>query len=102
MPDFAAVEWLAKAETIQVRINTLPPGGGTPWHFHTAVTDDVFCLDAGLHVELRGPDAHVALRPGERQHVEPRRVHRVVNATDHPLRYLLVQANGVYDFNPVA
>jgi quercetin dioxygenase-like cupin family protein len=101
MTEFAEVEWLARAETVQVRINTLAAGAGTPWHFHTAVTDDVFCLDPGLQVELRAPDATVPLRPGERQHVEPRRVHRVVNAIDRPLRYLLVQANGAYDFNPV-
>jgi quercetin dioxygenase-like cupin family protein len=98
MPEFRAVEWLARTDDVQVRVNTLAPGQGTPWHLHTVVDDHVFCLDAGLEVHLRAPDAVVALRPGERQSIGAGRVHRVVNATAAPLRYLLVQATGRYDF----
>jgi quercetin dioxygenase-like cupin family protein len=98
MPEFAAVEWLAKAEDVRVRVMTLAPGEGTPWHRHTAVTDYVFGLDDGLEIGLREPDGRVALRPGARQDIPPGRVHRVVNPTARPLRYLLVQATGAYDF----
>jgi quercetin dioxygenase-like cupin family protein len=77
------------------------PGDGTPWHFHSAVKDTVFCLEEGLEVWLRDPEQRVALRPGERQDIAPRRVDRVVNATARPLRYLLVQATGPYDLNEV-
>jgi hypothetical protein len=45
--------------------------------------------------------ADVQVRVNNRQDIEPRRVHRVVNATPRPLRYLLVQATGPYDFNAV-
>ena len=97
----AAVEWLARTEDVGVRINTLGPGEGTPWHFHGVVADDVFALDEGIEVGLRAPDATIALRPGERQRIERLRVHRVVNRSGGPARYLLIQATGKYDFNPV-
>jgi mannose-6-phosphate isomerase-like protein (cupin superfamily) len=98
MPDFDEVEWLANTEVVRVRVNTLKPRQGTPWHFHTVVTDHVFCLEEGLQIGLRDPDATVALRPGERQDIAPGRVHCVRNTTARPLRYLLVQATGAYDF----
>ena len=101
MPDFDDVEWLAKTEAVRVRIATLKPSQGTPWHFHSAVSDDVFCLDAGLAVELRDPDESHTLRSGERVRIAPRRVHRVANRSAEPMRYLLVQATGPYDFNAV-
>lgn len=101
MPDFSEVEWLARTDTVQVRVNTLGPHQGTPWHFHGAVTDDVFCLEDGLEVGLREPDETARLHPGERRRILPGRIHRVVNPTARPLRYLLVQATGAYDFHAV-
>jgi mannose-6-phosphate isomerase-like protein (cupin superfamily) len=65
------------------------------------VTDNVFCLEEGLEIGLRGPDETVRSRPGQRQEIPPGRVHRVVNTTAAPLRYLLIQATGGYDFNEV-
>ena len=99
---FAEVEWLARTDDVGVRVNTLGPNAATPWHFHTVVTDNVFCLDEGLEIGLRGPDETVAMRPGQRLEIAPRRVHRVVNTSPRPLRYLLVQAAGRYDFHEVA
>jgi quercetin dioxygenase-like cupin family protein len=96
-PRFDEVEWIARTETVGVRINTLAPGAATPWHFHTEVADDVFCLQSSVEVGLRGPDETVSLAPGQRVHVAPRRVHRVVNSGPGLARYLLVQS-GKYDF----
>ncbi|HET9594306.1 MAG TPA: cupin domain-containing protein [Anaeromyxobacteraceae bacterium] len=101
MAGFQETEWLARTADVQVRVNTLRPGDGTAWHFHTVVTDSVFCLEEGLEIWFRDPEERVALRPGERRDIPPRRVHRVVNATPRALRYLLVQATGTYDFNEV-
>ncbi|HUK66442.1 MAG TPA: cupin domain-containing protein [Anaeromyxobacteraceae bacterium] len=101
MPEYQEVEWLAKTADVQVRVNTLKPGQSTPWHFHSEVTDNVFCLEEGLEVALREPEEVVRMRPGERVAIVPRRVHRVVNASARPLRYLLVQATGRYDFHVV-
>lgn len=98
-PSFAAeTEWIAQTDTVSVRVNTLAPGHGSPWHLHSTVTDDVFCLDEGIEVGLRGPDETVRLAPGQRQRIPPGRVHRVVNRASAPARYLLVQATGTYDF----
>jgi len=100
---FAAdTEWIAKTDAVAVRVNTLAPGRGSPWHFHTVVADDIFALDEGSEVGLRGPDETVRLRPGQRQRVPAGRVHRVVNRSSAPARYLLVQATGTYDFHEVS
>jgi quercetin dioxygenase-like cupin family protein len=98
---FDEVEWIARTETVGVRVNTLGPGKATPWHYHTAVADDVFGLETPVELGLRGPDETVALAPGQRVHIAPGRVHRVVNRGAAPARYLLVQATGRYDFNEV-
>ncbi len=99
MAGFAEVEWLARTDDVRVRVMTLAPREGTPWHFHGAVTDYLFGLDDGAEVELRAPEERVALGPGRRQDVAPGRVHRVVNTTEGRVRYLLVQAAGRYDFH---
>jgi quercetin dioxygenase-like cupin family protein len=99
-PRFEDVEWIARSETIGVRVNTLGPGQATPWHFHSAVDDEVFCLEAPIEVGLRGPDEVVKLAPGQRQRIPAGRVHRVANGARTSVRYLLVQV-GRYDFNRV-
>lgn len=97
---FDDVEWIVKTDTVGVRVNTLGPGQATPWHFHSAVADDVFCLETPVEIGLRAPDETVTLAPGQRQHIDAGRVHRVANPAGSPARYLLVQA-GTYDFNTV-
>lgn len=100
-PRFDDVEWIAHTETVGVRINTLGPEQATPWHFHTEVSDHLFCLDTPVFVAMRDPEETVALHPGQRLRIAPRRVHRVLNPGASPARYLLVQATGKYDFNAV-
>lgn len=97
-PRFDDIEWLARTETVGVRINTLGPERATPWHFHSEVADHVFCLETPVWIALRDPEETVALRPGQRLRIAPRRVHRVLNPGATPARYLLVQATGKYDF----
>jgi quercetin dioxygenase-like cupin family protein len=101
MATYDEIEWLAKTPDVNVRVNTLHPSQGTPWHFHTIVTDNVFSLDPGVEVGLRQPDETLLLEPGQRVVIAPGRVHRVVNTTSRPARYLLIQATGRYDFNEV-
>lgn len=97
-PRFDEVEWIARTDTVGVRVNTLGPAQATPWHYHSAVADDVFCLEDPMEIGLRGPDETVTLAPGQRQHIPAGRVHRVANRSPFPARYLLVQATGKYDF----
>lgn len=93
------VEWIVKTDDVRVRVTALGPKECSAWHFHKVVTDNVFCLDDEIRVELRAPDETVALGAGGRQEIPPGRVHRVVNPCAHPVRYLLVQGTGTYDFN---
>jgi quercetin dioxygenase-like cupin family protein len=97
---FDDVEWIVRTETVGVRVNTLGPGQGTPWHYHTAVADEVFCLEEPIEIGLRAPDETVTLAPGQRQHIPAGRVHRVTNRAAAAARYLLIQA-GRYDFHAV-
>jgi quercetin dioxygenase-like cupin family protein len=96
--NLAEVEWIAKTEDVSVRINTLAPGQGTPWHYHSVVNDDVLSLADPVEVRLRDPDETIRLVPGQRLHIPAGRIHRVLNPTSAPLRYLLIQATGPYDF----
>lgn len=87
-------------QTPDVRIieYTLEPGDGNPWHYHSEVSDRVYCLEGLIGVSLRQPAKTLELRPGESYEISPKTVHYVSNAGDGTSRYLLVQAQGKYDF----
>jgi quercetin dioxygenase-like cupin family protein len=90
-------------QTGDVRIveYSLRHGDSHPWHYHSEVTDRIYCLDGLIGVDIREPASRRVLRPGESCEVLPRTVHRVSNAGDGNSRYLLVQALGKYDYNKV-
>src|SRR5574341_1316266 len=92
-------EVLVKTDNVSVRILELEGEEALPWHHHTEVTDYVFALDGEIEVQLRSPDAKVALAPGQRCEVPTGRVHRVVNMCRSKTKYLLIQGIGKYDFN---
>jgi quercetin dioxygenase-like cupin family protein len=87
-------------QTADVRIveYTMKPGDSHPWHYHSEVTDRVYCLEGLIGVDIRQPVKRLVLRPGESSEVSPRTVHHVSNAGDGTSRYLLVQALGKYDY----
>ncbi len=88
------------------------PGNDTPACFtirrrsvssfdHLQGLEKLCTISQFLKVGLRDPDATALLSPGQRQEILPGRIHRVVNTTPRPLRYLLIQGTGAYDFNEV-
>ena len=87
-------------QTADVRIveYTLQPGVSHPWHYHSEVSDRVYCLEGLVGVESRDPAQKLVLRPGESCETPARTVHHVSNAGDGVSRYLLVQALGKYDY----
>lgn len=87
-------------QTADVRIveYTLEPGDSHPWHYHSQVSDRVYCLEGLIGVDTREPAKRLVLRPGESCEVPPNTVHHVSNAGDLASRYLLVQALGKYDY----
>ncbi|HKX09383.1 MAG TPA: cupin domain-containing protein [Stellaceae bacterium] len=87
-------------QTADVRIveYTLEPGDGNPWHYHSQVSDRVYCLEGLIGVNIQEPSKRLELRPGESYEISPKTVHYVSNAGDGTSRYLLIQALGKYDF----
>lgn len=94
-------EVILETENVRVRILTLDAGQATAWHFHSAVTDKMLCLEGRIAVEYRDPQESVELGIGGRCEVTVERVHRVVNLGADMAKYLLVQGVGRYDFNTV-
>jgi len=89
-PDVRVVEYALQA------------GDAHPWHFHSEVSDTIYCLEGLIGVETRDPPSDVVLRPGEKHNVPVKLVHHVKNAGKGQSRYLLLQGIGTYDYNKVA
>lgn len=87
-------------QTADVRVveYTLQRGDSHPWHYHTQVSDRIYCLEGLIGVEVKTPSQTVLLQPGDNCEVPPKAVHHVSNAGDDTSRYLLVQALGKYDY----
>lgn len=94
-------EVIAKTDDLRVRIMVLAPREVADWHYHTEVTDDIFCLNGMISVRIREPDEDVRLTPGQRCQIGVGRVHQLENLEDMEASYLLVQGIGKYDFNIV-
>jgi len=94
-------EVIAKTDNLRVRIMTLLPHETSEWHYHTQVTDDIFCLTGTILVHLRTPDNEIRLFPGQRCQIKASRIHQLENLEDTESSYLLVQGIGKYDFNIV-
>ena len=90
---------LIQTETARVRIMELPPGGSTPRHHHSEVTDNIFGLTGEIMIKLEKPEEMIELSPGSRCEIQPGRIHTVISSSlDQSATYLLVQGVGQYDF----
>ena len=94
-------EVILKTKDVSVRVLSLKPEEVLPWHFHSKVADNMFCLSGEILVRLRDPDEQITLRQGQRCEVRQGRVHQVANGGTTSAQYLLVQGVGKYDFNTV-
>jgi quercetin dioxygenase-like cupin family protein len=81
-------------QTADVRVTgyALEPDERHPWHYHSEVSDRIYCLNGLIGVNTGTPPKEITLRPGESCEISPKAVHRVCNAGDGASRYLLVQA----------
>lgn len=95
-------ETIINTQDVRVRIIELGPEEVAAWHYHSEVTDNMFCLSGKMSVRLRNPSEEIRLLPGGRCVVARGRVHRVANTNPERATYLLVQGVGKYDFNTVA
>ncbi len=94
-------EMIVKTDTVRVRIMALAQREIADWHYHTEVTDDIFCLTGTIIVRMKEPRQEYRLEPGERCQIKLGRTHQLENFGDEEATYLLVQGIGKYDFNIV-
>jgi quercetin dioxygenase-like cupin family protein len=72
-----------------------------PWHYHNHIQDTFYVIAGRLRIFLRDPKAEVMLDQGETYSVAPKRAHLVTNAGEKPVRFLVLQGVGEYDFVPL-
>jgi quercetin dioxygenase-like cupin family protein len=92
---------IIKTDDVRVRILSLEPGENTPWHFHSEITDNMFCLCGEIVVQIKDTGEETRLQPGQRCEVPKDQVHQVANTGENTTQYLLVQGVGKYDFNTI-
>jgi quercetin dioxygenase-like cupin family protein len=95
------IEVILKTDSVRARIMSLDPREIADWHYHTVVTDDIFCLTGEILVRSKGPDEENKLTLGKRCQIKAGRIHQLENLGNDEARYLLIQGVGKYDFNAV-
>ena len=102
-PAYDVEDYEILAETPELRMVqiTLGQGQAVPWHWHTNVSDRIFCLRGAMVVELRAPREVFELEPGGSCLVPPKRAHRVGGRNGGPCKFAVLQGIGAYDFNAV-
>jgi quercetin dioxygenase-like cupin family protein len=92
-------EVIAQTDNLRVRIMVLRAFETNDWHYHTEVTDDIFCLTGTILVRLQNTNEEFRLEPGQRHRIKVGWVHQLENLENTDSTYLLVQGIGKYDFN---
>ena len=93
-------EQVARTEGLKVQLLTLAAGEEIPWHSHSIIDDDFFCMEGPMVVETRRPDGANKLMPGETLKVSVGQPHRVSGEGGGPCRFLRVQGVGEHDWIP--
>jgi quercetin dioxygenase-like cupin family protein len=86
---------------VRLVVLTLAAGQEVPWHWHTHVSDTVFCMEGPMVIETRAPREAIELKPGETHVIPPRRAHRVTGKDNGPCKFGVFLGVGQYDFNLV-
>ena len=95
------VKWIAKGSDVGVQERTLEPGQEIPWHYHTIIADNTYCLEGTVQIELLGPEERMLLSPGQNYAIQMHRPHRITAHGARPCRFLLIQGVGQYDRHPI-
>ena len=93
-------ELIARAVGLKVQILTLAAGEEIPWHSHTIIDDNFFCMKGPMIIETRRPQNTHQLRPGQTLKVPSGKPHRVTGRFGGPCQFLLVQGVGEHDWIP--
>lgn len=92
-------ETVINTDNIRIRIMILAAEESVGWHYHSSISDNMFCLEGTIRIETKNPDNFQILQTGERCQIDQGQIHRVLNPTSKTSRYLLIQGVGPYDFN---
>ncbi|MGE0665804.1 MAG: cupin domain-containing protein [Sphingomonadales bacterium] len=101
MPIGVACEVIIESAETRFTLYTFEPGSGTPWHFHSNVSDWYICQEGELTVATHSPESSIILMPAGMANVPAGTVHRTVNNGKATCRFALIQGTGAYDFNTV-
>jgi quercetin dioxygenase-like cupin family protein len=99
--DVADYEILAETPDLRMVVVTLAEGQEVPWHWHSNVTDQFFCMKGPMVVETRVPREVIELNAGDTWAVPAKRAHHVTGKNGGPCKFGVLQGVGIYDFNPV-
>ena len=91
---------VAVVDDLRVSILTLAEGEEVPWHRHTHIYDDFFCMAGPMQIETRQPKGTQILQPGETFKVPAGRPHRGSSLNNGGCQFLIIQGVGKYDFVP--
>ena len=89
---------IARSDGLKVQILTLAAGEEIPWHSHTNIDDNFFCMEGPMIIETRSPASLQQLSPGQTLKVLSGHPHRVAGAVGSSCRFLLVQGVGEHDW----
>ena len=91
-------ELIARTDGLKVQILTLAVGEEIPWHSHTIIDDNFFCMKGPMIIETRRPQGAQQLRPGQTLKVSAGQPHRVSGTVGGSCQFLLVQGVGEHDW----
>lgn len=84
-------EDLVLEESSRVALITLAAGEESPWHHHSAVTEQVVCVSGKITLKLAEASMPVILSSGQRHQILPGVKHSLSNSEGVASTYLLVQ-----------
>jgi quercetin dioxygenase-like cupin family protein len=88
-------------DEVQVSHLVLAPGEEVPWHFHSNVRDTFYVLRGPVTIYTLEPEATAVIETGEVLQTRDCQPHRVFNASDHEISFVLIQGVGKFDFRPL-
>ncbi len=99
--DFEVHQYHAERPGFRITEIELSKKQQVPWHYHNHVQDTFYVLSGEMRLFLQHPKQEVRLKPGETFAAAPKRPHLVTNAGAAPMRFLVLQGIGEYDYVPL-
>ena len=99
--DFQVHQYHAERPGFRITEIELSHKQQVPWHYHNHVQDTFYVLTGEMRLFLQNPKQEVRLKPGETFSAAACRPHLVTNGGAVPMRFLVLQGIGEYDYVPL-